>query len=53
MKQKYLFAIILSVLSYDVVIAQDEKDKKELEQLSWDWMNAWKAKDMVLLSNKW
>lgn len=49
MKQKYLFAIILSILSYDVVIAQDEKAKKELEQLSWDWMNAWKAKDMVLL----
>lgn len=30
-------------------MAQDEKVKKELEQLSWDWMNAWKAKDTVLL----
>ncbi|MEO5599451.1 MAG: nuclear transport factor 2 family protein [Cyclobacteriaceae bacterium] len=49
MKHKYLFAIILTVLAYDVVIAQDEKTKKELEQLSWDWMNAWKAKDTVLL----
>lgn len=29
--------------------AQNEKTKKELQQLSWDWMNAWKEKDTVVL----
>ena len=46
---KHLSAIILVVLSCHILMAQDEKTKKELEQLSWDWMNAWKANDMVLL----
>ena len=32
-------------------MAQDENIKRELEQLSWDWMNAWKANDTVLLEN--
>lgn len=46
---KPLFVVILAVLSCHTLMAQDEKVKKELEQLSWDWMNAWKAKDTVLL----
>ncbi|HEY0730797.1 MAG TPA: nuclear transport factor 2 family protein [Chitinophagaceae bacterium] len=46
---KPLFVIILLVLSCHILMAQDEKTKNELERLSWDWMNAWKAKDTVLL----
>jgi len=46
---KPLLPIILIVLSCHILMAQDEKMKKELERLSWDWMNAWKAKDTVLL----
>jgi ketosteroid isomerase-like protein len=46
---KTLSVIILAVLSCHTLMAQDEKIKKELERLSWDWMNAWKAKDTVLL----
>ena len=46
---KHLFTTILIVFSCHILMAQDEKTKKELEQLSWDWMNAWKAKDMVVL----
>lgn len=46
---KPLLVIILSLLSCHTLIAQDEKLKMELEQLSWDWMNAWKTKDTVLL----
>ena len=46
---KLLFAIIITILSSGILMAQDEKTKKELERLSWDWMNAWKAKDTVLL----
>lgn len=46
---KHLIAITLFFFSFNVLMAQEEKVKKELEQLSWDWMNAWKAKDTVLL----
>jgi ketosteroid isomerase-like protein len=44
-----LFALIIILFSYNVLLAQDEKQKKELEQLSVDWMNAWKTQDTVLL----
>jgi hypothetical protein len=40
---------VLFLISCHTLIAQDEKTKKELEQLSWDWMNAWKTKDTLLL----
>ena len=46
---KHLLTMILVVLSCHILMAQDEKIKTELEKLSWDWMNAWKAKDTVLL----
>ena len=46
---KKLTVIILLILSVQITNAQDEKLKKELEKLSWDWMNAWKSKDTVLL----
>lgn len=46
---KPLFVIILVFLFSHSVMAQGEKTKKELERLSWDWMNAWKSKDTVLL----
>ncbi len=44
-----LFATLLALLSPNLANAQEEKTKKELEKLSWDWMNAWKAKDTVAL----
>ncbi len=46
---KQLITTILFIFSYHILSGQDEKVKKEIEQLSWDWMNAWKAKDMILL----
>lgn len=46
---KALFVIIIAVLSCHTLMAQDEKIERELERLSWDWMNAWKAKDTVFL----
>ena len=46
---KYLIILIFT-LTHLTLFAQDEKSKKMLEQLSWDWMNAWKAKDTLLLN---
>ena len=48
---KNITVILLLILSVQITHGQDEKLKKELEKLSWDWMNAWKAKDTVLLEN--
>ncbi len=44
-----IIALSLFVLSCHAILAQDEKLKKEFEQRSSDWMNAWKAKDTALL----
>jgi ketosteroid isomerase-like protein len=46
---KFLLTTIIAAFSFHALSAQDEKAKNELEQLSWDWMNAWRAKDTVLL----
>ncbi len=46
---RYLFTIALFIHLCLSAKAQDEKIKKELERLSWDWMNGWKAKDTVFL----
>jgi ketosteroid isomerase-like protein len=46
---KRLITIFLIVFSCHILLAQEKKTKKDLEKLSWDWMNAWKAKDTVLL----
>ncbi len=46
---KSIFILFLFVFSSYTIAAQDIKEKKELEKLSWDWMNAWKANDTVFL----
>lgn len=51
---KPLFLISMIVIFLSTLTAQDKKVKDEevkkvLERLSWDWMNAWKAKDTVFL----
>jgi hypothetical protein len=50
MKKTALLIGFISVAS--IVIVQDKSEviKKEFEQLSWDWMNTWKAMDTVYIS---
>lgn len=49
MKKSIILLIMITAATTLFGQQADEKTKKELEKLSWDWMNAWKARDTVFI----